>query len=57
MDREIPKELLFPKLRFKNVKEIEQLYEYGPNSDHDFFYSLPPHGLMYVERLKITVYC
>ena len=57
MDREIPKELLFPKLRFKNVKEIEQLYEYGPSSDHDFFYSRPPHGLIYVERLKITVYC
>ena len=57
MDREIPKDLSFPKLRFKNVKEVKKLDEFGPPPDNDFFYFVYPGHLFYVERLKITTYC
>ena len=57
MDKEIPKDLTFPKLRFKNVKEVKKLDEYGPPPDNDCFFLRYPHELVYVERLKITTYC
>ena len=57
MDKEIPKDLTFPKLRFKNVKEVKKLDEYGPPPDNDCFFLRYPHQLVYVERLKITTYC
>ena len=57
IDKGIPEELSFPKLRFVNVKEVESLEEYGPSSKNYFFFFKPPHSLFYVQRLKITTYC
>ena len=57
IDKAIPEGLSFPKLRFVNAKEVEKLEEYGPSSENDFFYFIPPHSLFYVQRLKITAYC
>ena len=57
MDKEVPEDLTFPKLRFKNVKEVKKLDEYGPPPDNDCFFLRYPHELVYVERLKITTYC
>ena len=45
MDKEIPKDLTFPKLRFKNVKEVKKLDEYGPPPDNDCFFLRYPHQL------------
>ena len=45
MDKEIPKNLTFPKLRFKNVKEVKKLDEYGPPPDNDCFFLRYPHQL------------
>ena len=57
MDKGIPEDLTFPKLRFKNVKEVNLVREFGPPPDRDFFWAKSPHALYYNERLIITAYC
>ena len=49
--------MTFPKLRFKNVKEVGHIKEFGPAEENVFFWIGYPHFLFYAERLKITSYC
>lgn len=56
IDKELSKDLFFPKQQIKNVKYLKKAQPYSANTD-DYYWFQVPHHFEYEESFMVTIFC